>query len=480
MTDSPKKVFIGGEWLETDETYQLNNPYNGNTIAEVCMAGKAEIDRAIEAAKDAFAITRNQSSLAASSLLKRIAEGLKNRKEELVDTIIAEAGKPRSLAEVEVERTISTFSIAAEEANRIGGEFLPLDIDARSEDRMGITRRFPIGVIAGISPFNFPLNLVAHKVAPALASKNCIVVKPARQTPLTALLLAEVIEEAGCVKGQLSVAPSKPDVGEILATDPRIAKISFTGSPAVGWRLKKLANEKRVTLELGGNAAAVVAEDADLDWAVPRIVAGSFAYAGQVCISIQRILVHESRYKECVQKLITHTEKKAVYGDPSQSDVMIGPMINKKALAQTVAWVKEAESEGAKILTGGEADGPFFKPTIISDVTPDMKVCSEEVFAPVAVVQPYKDFDEALKMVNDSKFGLQMGIFTNRMDYAFRAFNEAEVGGVIVDDFPTFRVDNMPYGGVKQSGFGREGIKYAIEEMTEIKVMVVRPQRGAE
>ena len=474
MANDPKKVFIGGEWVKTAATYSLRNPYNGETITEVCMAGEAEIDRAIEAAKEAFVITRSQSSLAASSLLKRVAEGVKQRKEELVEIIIAEAGKPRAFAEVEVERSISTFSIAAEEANRIGGEFLPLDIDARSEDRMGITRRFPIGVIAGISPFNFPLNLVAHKVAPALASKNCIIIKPARQTPLTALLLAEIIEEAGCVKGQVSVAPSEPSVGEKLATDPRVAKVSFTGSPAVGWRLKKLANEKRVTLELGGNAAAVVAEDADLDWAVPRIVAGSFAYAGQVCISVQRIMIHISRYKECIQKLVTHTEAKAVCGNPSRLDVMVGPMINKKALAQTVEWVKEAELQGAKILTGGEVDGPFFKPTIISDVTPDMKVCAEEVFAPVAVVQPYKDFDEALKMVNDSKFGLQMGIFTNRVDYAFRAFEEAEVGGVIVDDFPTFRVDNMPYGGVKQSGFGREGIKYAIEEMTEIKVMVMR------
>ena len=480
MADDPGKVFIGGEWIETDNRYSLKNPYNGETITDVCLAGEAEIDRAIESAKEAFDSTRTQSSLAASSLLIRVVDGLKNRKNELVNTIIAEAGKPRALAEVEVERSISTFSIAAEEANRIGGEFLPLDIDARSEDRIGITRRFPIGVIAGISPFNFPLNLVAHKVAPALASKNCIIVKPARQTPLTALLLAEIIEEAGCVKGQVSVAPSEPAVGEKLATDPRVAKVSFTGSPAVGWRLKKLANEKRVTLELGGNAAVVVAEDADLDWAIPRIVTGSFAYAGQVCISVQRIIIHESRYKECVQKLVTHTEAKALYGDPSRPEVMVGPMINKKALDQTVAWVKEAESEGAKILIGGESDGPFFKPTIISDVAPDMKVCAEEVFAPVAVVQPYKDFDEALQMVNGSKFGLQVGIFTNRIDYAFRAFEEAEVGGVIVDDFPTFRVDNMPYGGVKQSGFGREGIKYAIEEMTEIKVMVARRQRGAE
>lgn len=477
MTAGNRKVFIGGEWIDTGNTYQLINPYNGKTIANVCMAGEAEIDRAIEAARDAFDITRSQSSLAASTLLKRIAEGVKTRKDELVEKIIAEAGKPRALADVEVERTISTFSIAAEEANRIGGEYLPLDIDARAEDRIGITRRFPIGIIAGISPFNFPLNLVAHKVAPALASKNCIIVKPARQTPLTALILAEIIEEAGCVKGQLSVAPSMPAVGEKLVTDPRIAKLSFTGSPAVGWRLKKLANEKKVTLELGGNAAAVVAEDADLDWAVPRIVAGAFAYAGQVCISVQRILIHESRYGECVEKLVAHTKEKAIYGDPSEPDVMVGPMINKGALDKTVEWVKEAKSQGAKILIGGKSDGPFFEPTIISDVTPDMNVCAEEVFAPVAVVQPYKDFDEAIKMVNDSKFGLQMGIFTNRMDYAFQAFEEAEVGGVIVNDFPTFRVDNMPYGGIKQSGFGREGIKYAIDEMTEIKVMVARRQR---
>jgi glyceraldehyde-3-phosphate dehydrogenase (NADP+) len=468
------KIFVGGEWVSTTTIQPVENPFTGDVIAQVYVAAEQEVDAAVTAAVTAFSTVRKQSAYDASTLLHNVVAGLKARKEDLVNTIVAEAGKPVSLAEVEVERSIVTFAIAAEEANRIGGEYLPLDITPGTVDRIGITRRFPIGVIVGITPFNFPLNLVAHKVAPALASRNCIIIKPAPQTPLTALLLAKILEEAGVVKGQVSVLPAQPAEAEKLVTDPRVALVSFTGSPKIGWHIKKIASHKKVALELGGNAAAVVCHDADLEWAVPRIAGGAFAYAGQVCISVQRILVHESCYKEFVQKLASYTEEKIKTGDPTDRSVLVGPMISKAALDRTMVWVTEAVADGAAILIGGKADGPCFAPTILSNVTPSMKVCCEEVFAPVAVVVPFATIEEAIAMVNDSAYGLQAGIFTHSVTTAFAAFEDLEVGGVIVNDFPTFRVDNMPYGGVKQSGFGREGIKYAIEEMTEIKVMVVK------
>lgn len=469
----PLKLLIGKEWVQTSITTDVLNPFNGNKIATVCLAGKKEMDSALKAAGDAFQITRKVSAHDVSSLLKRTVHGLIRNKKRLADAIVAEAGKPISLAEQEVERTITTFNIAAEEANRSGGELLPVDIDPRGAGRYAIVKKFPIGVIGGISPFNFPLNLVAHKVAPAIAAKNTIVLKPATQTPVSSFILGEILLEAGMTPGQYNVLPCSREVGEMLATDSRVAKLTFTGSPPVGWYLKKLAYQKKVTLELGGNAAVVVCKDADLKWAVPQIVAGAFGYAGQVCISVQRILIHKSVFAKTVKMLVQETEKIKT-GNPRNKNVMVGPMINKGALKQTVKWVKEAVEDGAQVLTGGRAKGACYLPTLISDVNRKMKVVCEEAFAPVAVVQPFSNFAQAIKMVNDSAFGLQMGVFTRDLDNAFTAFEEADVGGVIVNDFPTFRVDNMPYGGVKKSGFGREGIKYAIDEMTETKVMVIK------
>jgi len=468
------KILIGGRWIETGHVSEIINPYTGKTFQKVCFAGKKEVQQAIGSAAKAFETTKKMPAHEVSSLLKRIVHGLIRNKERLAETIVAEAGKPITLARQEVDRTITTFTIAAEEANRIDGELLQPDIDPRGTGRYCIVKRFPVGVVAGISPFNFPLNLVAHKVAPAIASRNTIVLKPSSKTPVTAIMLGVIMQDAGMIPGQYNVVPCSREAGEILATDPRVAKVTFTGSPPVGWRLKEICGRKRITLELGGNAAVVVMDDADISWAVPRIVAGAYGYAGQVCISVQRVLIHKKVYDKTVRALIAEIKKSAKVGDPKRPDVMVGPMIDKAALDKTAAWVKEAAGQGAKILTGGKKRGACYEPTLLSNVTRDMKVVCQEAFAPVAVVQPFNSFKQAMEMVNDSDFGLQMGIFTSNLKNAFSAFEQAEVGGVIVNDFPTFRVDNMPYGGVKASGFGREGVKYAMEEMTERKVMVVR------
>ncbi|MDH5510065.1 MAG: aldehyde dehydrogenase family protein [Nitrospinota bacterium] len=469
------KLFIGGKWISSRETMPVIDPFNGQTVATVAMAGQAEMERAVMAAEKAFETTKSMSSYATATILRKAAAGIEKSRKRLVEAIVSEAGKPVTLAENEVDRSITTFTVAAEEASRIGGQWLPVDIDTNSGGRIALTKRFPVGVVAGISPFNFPLNLVAHKVAPAIASRNCIVLKPASKTPISALILGEILEAAGVTPGQYNVVPCSREVGEALATDPRVAKLTFTGSPAVGWRLMKLASGKKVTLELGGNAASVIHSDADLDWAVARSAKGAYVYAGQTCICVQRILIHKPVYSKVVKALINEIKEKIRTGDPRRKDVLAGPMINDAALAQTKEWVAQAVAGGARILAGGKAQGPCFQPTLLENVKRDMNVVCREVFAPVAVVQSYSDFDEALDMVNDSEYGLQVGVFTSGLKEAFSAFEKARVGGVIINDFPTFRVDNMPYGGVKLSGFGREGVRWAIEEMTEIKVMVIKP-----
>jgi glyceraldehyde-3-phosphate dehydrogenase (NADP+) len=468
------KLFIGGEWKTSGEKMAVTDPFNGRTIAEVCLAGPEELDEAISGAQRAFAKTQDMSGRQTAAILRASAAGIEKMRNMLVETIVAEAGKPVVLAEQEVDRSITTFMIASEEATRIGGEWLPVDIDARSEGRIALTKRFPVGVVAGISPFNFPLNLVAHKVAPAIASRNCIVLKPSSKTPISALILAEILEKAGAPPGQFSVVPCSGAEGEILATDPRVAKLSFTGGPAVGWRLAKLAAGKKVTLELGGNAASVIHSGADLKWAVARSVLGAYGYAGQTCISVQRILIHKPIYTQVVKALTKEIKDNVKAGDPRRRDVMVGPMINREAVERTEEWVRQAVEGGAKVLVGGKTAGAVYPPTLLEGVDRGMDVVCKEVFAPVAVVQSYRDFDEALEMVNDSDFGLQVGVFTSGLKEAFEAFAKARVGGVIINDFPTFRVDNMPYGGVKLSGLGREGVRWAIEEMTDTKVMVIR------
>ena len=356
------------------------------------------------------------------------------------------------------------------------GEVIPLDLMASSRGRVGITRRFPIGPIAGISPFNFPLNLAAHKVAPAIASGNPIVLKPPSKDPLVMLTVAEIIEEAGAPAGSISVLPMTRELGDRMVADDRFKLLSFTGSPSVGWRMKERAGKKRVVLELGGNAGVIVDRTADLDWAVRRTIVGAFSYSGQVCISVQRIFVHESIWDEFMGRFTAAAGALRV-GNPLDATTDVGPMVDAAAASRTQRWVDEAVAMGGKVLLGGRADGTFFPPTILTDTPVTAQVCSNEAFAPLVVAFPFRDLDDAVKQVNNSSFGLQTGLFTNDLAGAWRAFHELEVGGVIVNDVPTYRIDNMPYGGVKDSGFGREGIRWSIEDMTEIRIMVMaQPQ----
>lgn len=467
---------IGRKWTGTKEAIPVINPYTQEPFAEVSLASPQEIDKAIELAVETFKVTRHLPSGVRRDICLQVADGIERRKEEFARTLCQESGKPLIYARGEIERSISTFRIASEEATRIHGEVLNLDITEPAKNKTGLTKRFPIGPVSGISPFNFPLNLVSHKVAPALAVGNPIVLKPASATPLTALLLGEVILESDAPEGAFSVVPCRNQDATALVEDPRISLVSFTGSPPVGWDIKKRAGKKRTLLELGGNAGVIVEPDADLDQAAQRICYGAFAFSGQVCISVQRTYVHESVFKPFMDKLVAEVGK-LKKGDPLDESTTFGPMIDLKNSERIESWVQEAVDGGAELITGGRRDGAFFDATILTKVARDKKVVCEEAFGPLLVVEPYSDFDNAVETINDSVFGLQAGVFTNQLDKAMTAFNRLEVGGVILNDVPTFRVDNMPYGGVKDSGFGREGIKYTIEEMTEIKLLVMNQYR---
>ncbi len=386
--------------------------------------------------------------------------------------ITLESGKPISDARSETNRAINTFKTASEESKRLPGELLPLDLAPGSEGRIGLVRRYPVGPVIGITPFNFPLNLVAHKIAPALACGNTIILKPAPKTPLTALLLAEVIEEAGPPAGAVSVLPCPNPVAEAIVTDHRMKMLTFTGSPEVGWYLKEKAGRKRVVLELGGNAGVIIHSDADLDFAVKRCAVGAFSYAGQVCISVQRIYVQDQIFDKFMNAFVPYV-KSLRAGDPLEESTVVAPMVDRKAADRTEGWVKEAQAGGAKVLTGGRRQGTFFEPTVLTDTNPQMKVNCREVFAPVVTVTRYDTLEEAIRMLNESVYGLQAGIFARDVKEIFKAYDALEVGGIIVNDVPIYRIDHMPYGGVKNSGFGREGIRYAIQEMTEIRLLAL-------
>ncbi len=464
-------LLIGKDWRKSVRTLPVVNPYTQEAFAEVCLAEPWEMDQAIALAEKAFEKTRKLPAYLRSRICSRIAQGIESRSEEFARTIAQESGKPLVYARAEVARSISTFKIASEEALRINGEVLTLDISEGARGKTGITRRFPIGPISGISPFNFPLNLVAHKVAPAMACGNPIVLKPATTTPLTALLLGEVVLESEAPEGSFSVLPCRGQDAAPLVEDPRLKMVTFTGSPGVGWDIKRRAGKKKVTLELGGNAAVVVEPDADLALAAKKTAFGAFVFSGQVCISVQRAYVHESVFSEFMDRLLKETENFKA-GDPLDENVTFGPMIDIENAKRIRSWIQNATGGGAKLLTGGQQEGAFVSPAVLTGVDPKAELSCQEAFGPVLVVEPYTDFDKALERVNDSAYGLQAGVFSNRMDKNLKAFNRLEVGGVIINDAPAFRVDNMPYGGVKDSGFGREGIKYSIEEMTEIKLLV--------
>jgi acyl-CoA reductase-like NAD-dependent aldehyde dehydrogenase len=429
-------------------------------------------EAAIAAAVKAFGTTRRLPAFERQRVLRRVSENITERKQEFARTMAQEAGKPIKAARTEVERAIFTFNVAAEESTRIYGEYLPLDWQEFTAGRWGIVRRFPLGPIAGITPFNFPLNLVAHKVAPAIAAGCPLVLKPAPQTPLTALLLAEAVQQAGWPDGGLNVLPLSNDDAGLLVTDERIKLISFTGSAAVGWQIKKNCGKKKVVLELGGNAGVIVHSDADLAYAADRCVVGGFSYAGQTCISVQRILVERTAFAKFTDLLLEGV-KKLKTGDPLDDSTDLGPLIRESDAVRASDWIQEAVRGGARLLCGGQRRGPVLEPTVLTGTRAEMKVNCQEIFAPVVTVEPYDDFNQALKQINNSPYGLQAGLFTRDAKLIFNAYEELEVGGLIAGDVPAFRIDHMPYGGVKDSGLGREGLRYAIEEMTEPKLLVM-------
>jgi acyl-CoA reductase-like NAD-dependent aldehyde dehydrogenase len=464
--------FLDGRWQEDGDLTEIHAPYDGSLIARVVQGRHAHAEAAIAAAVKAFGTTRRLPAFERQRVLRQISSFMTQRKDEFARTLAQEAGKPIKAARIEVERSIFTFNIAAEESTRIYGEYLPLDTQEFTAGRWGIVRRFPVGPIAGITPFNFPLNLVAHKIAPAIAAGCSMVLKPAPQTPLCSLLLAECVQQAGWPDGGLNVLPLSNDDASLLVTDDRIKLISFTGSVPVGWDIKRRAGKKKVVLELGGNAAVIVHHDADLEYAAERCVTGGFGYAGQTCISVQRILVEHSVYGKFTD-LFVGGVKKLKSGDPLDESTDVGPLIRESDAIRTTTWIDEAIRTGARLLCGGGRKNLVVEPTVLTGTKPDMKVNCQEIFGPVVTVEPYKNFDDALRKVNQSAYGLQAGVFTRDAKLLFQAYEELEVGGVIAGDVPSFRIDQMPYGGVKDSGLGREGLRYAIEEMTEPKLMVM-------
>ena len=450
----------------------VTNKYTGEAATRVAVADAGVIDQAIDAAVKAFKHTRTMPSYQRQAVLHHVVQRVTERHEELAKVLCIEAGKPIRDARGEVTRLIDTFRVAAEESVRMYGEYLPLDISPRAEGYESIWRRFPIGVCSFISPFNFPLNLVAHKVAPAIAVGCPFILKPASWTPIGAILLGEILAETDLPHGAFSILPCSREGAELFTTDERIKLLSFTGSPEVGWKLKEKAGKKKVVLELGGNAACIVDRDADLEFAADRIVVGAFYQSGQSCISVQRILAHETVYQHLIS-LLKHRVLKLKAGDPMAEDTFLGPLISLNDAKRIEQWVQEAVAGGAKVIVGGKRYGAFFDATLLENVERHMKLSCVEAFGPVATLQPFTEFADAVRVANDSVYGLQAGVFTKNIDHAWYAFNELEVGGVIINDVPSFRVDNMPYGGVKDSGLGREGVRFAMEDMTEIRLLVL-------
>ncbi len=468
------KLLIDGQWVGGGAELEVKNKYNGNTVGVLPTARREDLDAAIAAAERAEDVMADMPAYKRSEILLRAAALMRERADDLAKTIAAEAGKALKFARAEVERAASVFTIAAEETKRIHGETIPLDAVPSGEGYFGYWTRRPVGVIAAISPFNFPLNLVAHKVAPALAAGNTLVLKPATTTPLAAVKLCQILQEAGLPAGAINlVVGSGGTVGEWLITDERVDKITFTGSPEIGRHILAVAGIKKVTLELGNNSPVVVAPDADLDFVAKRCALGAFYNSGQVCISVQRIYSQKQVYEPFTEKFVKATEAMVV-GDPLDERVDVGPMIDSKEVDRIESWVKEAQGSGASVLTGGKRDGTVYYPTVLSNVDADMKVIAEETFGPVASVISSDDFESALQQANDSKFGLQVGVFTNDVNRVFKAVRKLNFGGVIVNDTPNFRADHMPYGGNRQSGLGREGVKFAMEDMTNIQLVAIR------
>jgi acyl-CoA reductase-like NAD-dependent aldehyde dehydrogenase len=471
-TATERQLLIGSEWVETGEWIEVRSPYDGTLVGRVPSAGGAETRRALDAAEAAMKEPIPAHERAA--ILDRVAALLAERQDEVARTISAEAGKPMKAARVEASRAVSTFTMAAVEARKLAGDVVPMDASAAGEGKLAFTLRVPIGIVGAISPFNFPLNLVAHKIAPALAAGCAVVLKPAAQTPLSALLLAELELEAGLSAGWLNVVcgPAS-EIGDVLVADERVKLITFTGSVPIGWRLRERAARKRVNLELGNATPVIVAGDADLDDAAARLAANAFSFAGQSCISVQRIYVERPAYDAFLERFLPRVEALHV-GDPADEGTDVGPMIAESERDRVLSWIEEAKTLGAEVLAGGELEGALLRPTVIANAPSEAKVSCEEVFGPLCTVTPYDGLGNAIELANSTRFGLQAGVFTRDVRYALRAARELEFGGVTVNEAPTFRADQMPYGGVKDSGNTREGPAYAIREMTEERVVVLQ------
>ena len=465
---------LNGNWHSDGDRIEVYAPGTGQLVGTTHRADGRHVEQAIRGAVEAFEVTRHLGGFERQRILRNIAHAVEKQKEELARIVALEAGKPIKAARSEVERGAFTFAIAAEEAVRIGGEYLPLDWQASAAGRWGIVRRFPLGPIAAITPFNFPVNLVVHKLAPAIAAGCPIVLKPAPQTPLSALKMAQIIGEAGWPAGGLHVLPlSNQDAGK-LVSDDRLKLLSFTGSATVGWALKEKAGKKKVILELGGNAGVLVCADANLEYAAERCVLGGYTYAGQTCISVQRILVEDSVFEKFTNALVRRVQKLKM-GDVLDEHTDVGPLINEDAARRVVDWIAEAVDGGAKVLCGGKRHGASVSPTVLTHTKPGMRVNCLEIFGPVVTVEKFQDFNDALATTNRSDFGLQAGLFTRDFARITKAFETLEVGGLMVGEVPSWRIDHMPYGGVKDSGMGREGVRYAIEEMTEPKLLAIHP-----
>jgi len=466
--------YLANEPQAPNTDLAVTDKYTGEVATRVAMADVEQIDRAIAAAVEAEKPMREMASYERQAVLEHCVARFRERFDELAYSLCVEAGKPIRDSRGEVTRLIDTFKVAAEEANRIGGEVMPLDINPRCKGYFGMWKRVPIGACSFISPFNFPLNLAAHKIAPAIAAGCPFVLKPASRTPIGALLIGEILAETDLPRGAFSILPCRRDGAGLFTTDDRLKLLSFTGSPEVGWQLKSQAGKKKVVLELGGNAAVIVDHDTNLDDAAERIVFGAYYQSGQSCVSVQRILAHESIYDR-LRKMLVERVGRLVAGDPKEEETFIGPMIAEQEAVRLHGWVEAAAASGATILAGGEREGAMLAATLLENAPANTDLVCREAFGPVAILSRFSDFGAALDTVNDSPFGLQAGIFTRDLNKAHRAWDELDVGGVIIGDVPSWRVDNMPYGGVKDSGLGREGVRFAIEDMTEIRLLAIRP-----
>lgn len=463
---------IGGERVETGEWMEVRSPYDGHTVGRVAWGGAAEARRAVDAA--ALAMAQPLPAYRRAELLYRIAELLRSRRDDFARTIAAEAGKPLKAARVEADRAVATYTFSAVEVQKLTGETIPMDASEAGVGKIGFTMKVPVGVVGAITPFNFPLNLVAHKLGPALAAGCAVVLKPATQTPCSAIALAELHEEADVPPGWLNVVVGPAaEIGNVLVADDRVRLLTFTGSAEVGWGIRERAARKRVVLELGNSSPVIVEPDADVELAATKVAGGGFLFAGQTCISVQRVYVHRDVYDEFLALLVAKVEA-LVVGDPADADTDVGPVIDDSSRDRILDWIDQARAGGARVLTGGEAEGRIVRPTVLADIAPSMAISCKEVFGPVVGVAPYDSLDEAFALANGTEYGLQAAIFTRDVTRALRAAAALEFGGIVVNDAPSFRADNMPYGGVKSSGNTKEGPAYAVREMTEDRLVLIQ------